>query len=556
MDIAYTSFRNINICYAGELWGEEWNLSRCSQKKSPKDWFQLNTPSGIFFIEEQSLRNNLRIKKKINLGKLERKIEAKLFGKRERGIKAILSSQAIDAVYRKHIRNIIEETWESFPKILEFLRDKEPCKHYSGSHFGITADIETGRNREVFVISEVRIGRKDRIFRLAIDVANFSCAMFCEFYAMGREQKKKQVCFWKEVLFNYKVNSCPQFLHMLHHTSYEKGKLEPTFGLMMEYCEEGSLDNFYKRNRLFLGNRIGEVIQNLLIDCIKGLCFLEKMRIRHRGIEPGNIQITFNEEKNRYVAKIENFSLATHIENEKIYIEYFDFNGPFKYFAPEYLFYGATYIHLKNCLIELKRAVRMDCLLKTICESFEKKNRVNEGESRFAPFFASPLVEEYYEEETENTIEQQKDEYLEKLVDNLDNSLNKNRRKIEEKQKEQEKIRECFLQAISNKADLWGLGVSFLQLFYDNYPFCRNEHEMENPANLLIFFKNATQSSIDQLVERIDKSLILEETRNLLKSILQINYKKRPLSSTVLQTLNTIIQGGMGSEETHDPDWI
>lgn len=99
----------------------------------------------------------------------------------------------------------------------------------------------------------------------------------------------------------------PEFVKVLHICSWISQKENRKIGIMMEYCNKGSLKTYI--HKITSNKQKSPNYWNILLDCFIALVKLEERGIIHRDIKPENILLN-KENTGRLRAKIGDFGFA------------------------------------------------------------------------------------------------------------------------------------------------------------------------------------------------------------------------------------------------------
>ncbi len=94
-------------------------------------------------------------------------------------------------------------------------------------------------------------------------------------------------------------------VHYIDHFSIESGGTME-INLVMQYCEFGSAQDFFKNSTLLPAN----ILRQLTKDVTMGLVFMHSLKIAHRDIKPGNMFFTYDHHKNRIMLKLADFGFS------------------------------------------------------------------------------------------------------------------------------------------------------------------------------------------------------------------------------------------------------
>ncbi|EFC46530.1 serine/threonine protein kinase [Naegleria gruberi] len=106
---------------------------------------------------------------------------------------------------------------------------------------------------------------------------------------------------------------------------------EPLVGIVMEYCNNGSIGDFLKRNKHVNADFLTMI--DWFIQSVKGLSYCHKMNLCHRDIKPHNILIHLPPDSTSQVIKLCDFGLSSLLQDKKEKLN--TFCGSPIYAAPE-----------------------------------------------------------------------------------------------------------------------------------------------------------------------------------------------------------------------------
>ena len=132
-----------------------------------------------------------------------------------------------------------------------------------------------------------------------------------------------------KILLNENCENDLFFLRGTHHPTiisiYDSFETETYLFLIFEYCLNGKIKNYFKKENHISNLRITDLFRQM----IEGFAFLHSINIAHRDIKPSNILITQNNH-----LKIIDFGISVHHISGTLLEKY---SGSYPYMAPELL---------------------------------------------------------------------------------------------------------------------------------------------------------------------------------------------------------------------------
>ena len=171
------------------------------------------------------------------------------------------------------------------------------------------------------ILDELGSGGFGKVFKVRYKLNN--CI-----YALKRLQKKYEKEKVKEIYNRREIELLSQLKHPNIIKFYDTFEDEKYIYLIIEYMNNGSLNDFLKYFSKENKNIKNEIIWNFFLQCISGLTYIHSKDIMHRDINPDNILID-----NNMTLKITDFGVSKKFEKDKNVSQ--TEIGTFYYRAPE-----------------------------------------------------------------------------------------------------------------------------------------------------------------------------------------------------------------------------